>query len=288
MTEDVASGSAAVHVRFNGRSARPLTVGPVTPGDALPPVAVEATDAVGAELIEAHVARRRAELARLSLASRTARQRCDRAEAELAGVAAVDADGVPADLLGVVDAMLEKAMAASELALASAEREASFIVDRAMADGAEVVRRAGLDPAVLQSGRSSAVVTRSVTAPPTAAELWRTTRRTPSTRPPLAASGAGASERPGRQAPAPSPSHPAGQGPIAAAPFVPVVVPDERVAEQASAQVAAIAPTLLLDEPVVGPGAGDPGAAFDTFWQEVPGERRVRDRILRRSPKESA
>ena len=89
----------------------------------------------------------------------------------------VDADGVPADLLGVVDAMLEKAIGASELALASAEREASFIVDRAMADGAEMVRRAGLDPAVVPTDRSSGSIPRSVVAPPTAAELWRTTRR---------------------------------------------------------------------------------------------------------------
>ena len=75
---------------------------------------------------------------------------------------------------------------------------------------------------------------------------------------------------------------------MAAAPFVPVVVPDERGFEPTSAQVTGSAPTMLLDEPVIGPGDIDQGDAFDTFWQEVPGERRVRDRILRRSPKESA
>ena len=249
MTEDVASGSAAVHVRFNGWSGRPLTVGPVTPGDALPPVAVEATDAAGAELIEAHVARRRAELARLSLAARTARQRCDRAETDLAGVAEVDADGVPADLLGVVDAMLEKAIAASELALASAEREASFIIDRAMADGSETVRRAGLDPAVLRAERPSGASVREVVPPPSAAELWRTTR--PSVSPAKPASVP-------PQAPDPMPPAP---GPVA---------------------------TLVRDAPATVPAPEGRGEAFDTFWQEVPGERRVRDRILRRSPKESA
>jgi hypothetical protein len=262
----------------------------VTPGDALPPEVVEASDAAGAELIEAHVARRRAELARLSLAARTARQRCDRAETELAGIADVDADGVPADLLGVVDAMLEKAIAASELALASAEREASFIIDRAMADGSEVLRRAGLDPSVLLSDGSSVPAARSVVAPPTAAELWRTTRRPSPVRPALAPSGTATNERVAPQAPdrIPSQSRPAAPGPLAAAPFVPVFVPHERGAESTSVQAAAGAPTLLLDEPVATAGAGDQGEAFDTFWQEVPGERRVRDRILRRSPKESA
>lgn len=253
MTEDVASGSAAVHVRFNGRSGRPLTVAPVTAGDALPPEAVEATDAAGAALVDALIGRRRAELARLSLAARTARQRCERAETELADVTAVDADGVPADLLGVVDAMLEKATAASELALASAEREASFLVDRAMAEGAEVVRRAGLDPNVVTTDRPFRSTSRSVVAPPTAAELWRVTR--PASVP-----------SPSIGSPSPAPVRPtvapprAGEGPVA---------------------------TLVRDD-AVAPTRAEPSEAFDTFWQEVPGERRVRDRLLRRSPKESA
>jgi hypothetical protein len=253
MTEDVASGSAAVHVRFNGRSGRPLTVDLVTAGDVLPPEAVEATDAAGAAVIDAFVARRRAELARLSLAARTARQRCERAETELAALAEADADGVPADLLAVVDAMLEKATAASALALAAAEREAAFLIDRAMADGAEVVRRAGLDPTVVMTGRPSGSAPRSVVAAPTAAELWRATRRTSAPSPSVPSSPP-VPPRPMQVAPR------VGDGPVA---------------------------TLVRDD-AVAPSRTEPGEAFDTFWQEVPGERRVRDRLLRRSPKESA
>jgi hypothetical protein len=45
--------------------------------------------------------------------------------------------------------------------------------------------------------------------------------------------------------------------------------------------------TLLLDEPHLDGVAGSPDA-FDAFWQEATHERRVRDRLRRRNPKEGA
>jgi hypothetical protein len=300
VTEDVVSGSAAVHFRFNGWSGRPLSVLPVTAGDALPPEAVQATDAAGAAQIDALVARRRAELARLALAERTALQRCDRAEVALNAMADTGVDGIPADLLAVVDAMLEKAVGASELALASVEQEASFIVDSAMADGVEVVRRAGIDPAVVALVPRPVAAARSVARPPTAAELWRSTRHSVA-RSPMARTPDPSPTGPVGPQRTAAPSAPVAPGPVASVPHVPhpvsiaVAVPslppvaDAAVDLDAVTAVAAPAvATLLLDEPITGPGHDDPAEVYDMFWQEVPGERRVRDRLRRRSPKEGA
>ena len=175
MTEDVASGSAAVHVRFNGWSGRPLTVDPVTAGDALPPEAVEATDAAGAALIDAFVARRRAELARLSLAARTARQRCERAETELADVAAMSTPTACRPICSgwsMPCSRRRRRPPSSHWPRPSARPRSSSIgpwpTGPRSSAGRVSIRRSSRPIGPFRS------TSRSVVAPPTAAELWRT------------------------------------------------------------------------------------------------------------------
>jgi hypothetical protein len=281
MTEDVASGSGVVHVRFNRWSRQPFSVAPVTAGDGLVPEAVQATDAAGADAIESIIGRRRSVLARLSLAARTATQRKDQAETALAAQPAVGSDGVPTDLLGVVDVMLEKAVEASELALEAARSEASFIVASAITESVEALRRVGLDSSALPPIRRPAGTIRSVTAPPSAAELWRDVR-------PTMASPRVVSSRPdaaGGSLTVPA-SAPAGPAVEPTASLVSSFGPD-RTEPAAVRSVMAAAATLLLDAP---PARLDdaPVDAFEDFWNEVPAERRVRDRLLRRSAKEGS
>ena len=255
------------------------------------PEAVQATDAAGVATIESVVARRRSVLARLSLAARTATQRKDQAEKALAAQPEVGSDGVPTDLLGVVDVMLEKAVQASEVALDAARSEAAFIVAGAITESVEALRRVGLDPSVLPAVRRPTGTIKGVTPPPSASELWRGVRPTSA---PIRVVG---SDQRAVADPAPGPTPPSlvsaptappsnGQAPGPSASFVPSVEPirsDSSVDRSAVASAA----TLLLD----GPPArldDEPTDAFDDFWQEVPGERRVRNRFLRRSPKEGS
>ena len=251
------------------------------------PEAVPATDAEGAAAIDAVVARRRSHLARLSLAARTAQRHCEQAEADAASQSSTGAGGRgPEDLLAVVDAMLEKAVRASEVALDQARSDALLVVATAMGESAEALRREGIDPGVLSSAFRAPSGVRPVTTPPTAAELWQRAR--PSSNP-----------GPGRPAPmaatAPTNGH---------APFDPTlessltksssVMPSPTgaaVTERADA--APTSGTLLLDSPLTellltSDGPDDSAKVYDIFWQDVPGEHRVRDRLRRRSPKEDA
>ena len=127
VTEDVAFGSTAVHFRFNDRPGPPLSVTAVMNGD-LSPRPLQATDAAGAAAIDALVAQRRADLARLTLGVRTARQRCERVEAAFASEPPVASVGAPTDLLSAVDTMLRAAMAAAESDIAVACEQARAAV----------------------------------------------------------------------------------------------------------------------------------------------------------------
>ena len=53
---------------------------------------------------------------------------------------------MPENLLDVVDAMLEKAVRASEVAIDAAHGEAEFVIATALAERAELRRRAGVEP----------------------------------------------------------------------------------------------------------------------------------------------
>jgi hypothetical protein len=253
----------------------------VTAGDALVPEAVQAIDAA---TIDAFVGRRRSELARLSLAARTATQRRERADAALAAVPEVGADGIPSDLLTVVDAMLESAAHASEIGLEAAWSEAAVIVATAWREGAETLRRVGLDPAVLPVSTRPAEAVPRVVAPPSAAELWRDVRPAPVAPAPAPTSvgPAPTTGPPSGDGRAPEPSAWFGVSAAAPVPATPAVPVDETVVG-----VPAVS-TLLLDSSLPEPDQDGSAEVYDIFWQEVSGERRVRDRLLRRSPKEGA
>ena len=289
MTKDVASTTTAVHFRFNESQLPPHSVSAVTAGDVVGPEVVQATDAAGEAQIDGLVARRRAQLARLTLAARTAGQRREQAEAMLAAQPTVGVDGGPGDLLGVVDAMLEKAVRASAVALEAARGEAAFIVASATSESAEELRRVGLDASALAPVRSTPRPAVSVTLPPSAAELWHRAREQAS---------------PPAPAPATVDRTTPETGPRFQSAVLATAMPDRR---PAPARTDATTPvvTLVLDPPVRelevdlrdidldGAGFDDPeadGAAhqFDVFWREADGERRVRDRLRRRSPKEDS
>jgi hypothetical protein len=254
----------------------------VTAGDALPPEAVLATDAAGA--IDAIVGRRRAELARLSLTARTAAQRCERAEAALSAQPSTDPDVVPEDLLAVVDTMLRNAVRASEVGLGAARAEARHTVSVATAEAADSLHRIGIDPSVLPPARVPVAPEGHITPPPTAADLWRVASR-PAPAPPAAAAGSEVPPAPPSPSPAPAPAN--------GTPMAHVASPAAAPASSVEVGIDGSSPspsvtTLLLDTPIVEPGEGTSAEVYDIFWQEVPGERRVRDRLLRRSPKEGA
>lgn len=255
------------------------------------PEAVQATDAAGVDVIESVIGRRRSVLARLSLAARTATQRRDQAEKALADQPRVGSDGVPTDLLGVVDVMLEKAIQASELALEAARSEAAFIVASAITESVEALRRVGLDPSVLPPVRRPAATIQSVTPPPSASQLWRGVRPSAA---PIRVVGAGQSTGAGPIA-APASEHLVAAPPAAPSnghrpepsASLPTNVEPVRAEPAVDRAAVAAAATMLLDAP---PARVDdqPADEFGEFWQEVPVERRVRDRLLRRSPKEGS
>lgn len=242
---------------------------------------MQASDASGAAVIDAIVGRRRAELARLSLTARTTTQRCEKAEAALAAQPVADAEAVPADLLGVVDTMLANAVRASELGLDAARAEARHTVSVATAEASDSLRRLGIDPAMVLPAQPPAAPVGRITPPPSAADLWRGASRPAPAVVPLTAAAA----------PVPAQASAPGNGtPMATVAPGPVPAVDAPVAPLASV-VPAASPaivTLLLDTPIAEPGEDGSAEVYGIFWQEVPGERRVRDRLLRRSPKEGA
>jgi hypothetical protein len=188
---------------------------------------------------------------------------------------------VPEDLLAVVDTMLQRAVRASEVAIDAAHGEADFILATALAERADLLRRSGVEPrdlSVIDLDRSAGKgPRRRVSPPPAAKELWKAVGRV------------------GRPAAVtlvpPSPPEPSAD-PTYGAPsmgVVPMVGGGElrpMADREPSATEAAVA-TLLLDEPHPDGVASSPDA-FDAFWQEVTYERRVRDRLRRRNPKEGA
>ncbi len=234
---------------------------------------MQTTDAAGEARIDAIVGRRRANLTRLTLAARTAAQRCERAEADLASEQAGEVVGAPGDLLGVVDAMLDKAMQATEVALEAARGEAAFTIASARREGAEALRRAGLDPSSLDWAGSTPLVGPSVARPPSARELWRTTRA--AVVPPVAAMPVD------RPAPPRSPSASLPRDPLSG-----VAVLERRRAPELDEDVVAIAFALETMPPSV--DAVDADRQFDAFWREADGGRRRRARLRRRSPKDDS
>lgn len=280
--EEVACGSSSVHLRFNPPSERTRTVRVVTAADHLAPGPRLATDDAGAAQIDQILARRRSELARLALTTRSAVRRRDEAEAHLAEHrGGYDGDSVPTDLLAVVDSMIERAVRNCDEALASARRDADERVAEAVAESLDDLRRAGLDASHVPATRRP-WPGHHVVAPPTAGELWRQVGAVR-----LAHSPDPVPEGAGRMVEAdhgaPRPSRPSMQAPGEHGVVPASSLPSPETFEQL--QPTAVA-TLVADEPES--EEQQPGAAFDTFWQEADRDRRSRGRFLRRSAKEGS
>jgi hypothetical protein len=257
----------------------------VTSGDDIGPRFVVATDAAGVAAIDTIVARRKAIVARLTLGARMARQRLDRVEQEWASRAAGAegvGDAVPDDLLAVVDAMLDKAVRASDGALEAARAEADAVVVAAVMSvvGEEGAAATGVDPHRLPRQRPLVGTDHRVTPPPTAADLWR------------GVTGVGrgpAVSLVGAMTPPATPVNHAPVSDLHALPSSSLPAPSD-VGGDALDPVRddSAVGTLVLDAPSEEWLAADSADAFDTFWQEVRTERRVRDRLRRRGPKEDS
>lgn len=290
--EDVASGSGGVHSWFKERSGSTRTVPRVSPPEPFIPNASAATDAEGAAGIDALISRRRAELARMALAARAARTRCERVEDELrAHHAARPTDPGPHDLLDVVDAMMEKAMTTAAAAIESARREAVSVVELAREVGATELKAVGADPATVPLGSGSRPLRRDVSAPRTAAELWNEVRGPMPT--PVVPPGLGA--RVVRTGPVVSPMPPAspssllndaGASAVTIARSAPTDVAPSNLAQGQMGGQSAGPATLLLGDPELDPETD--GRVFDTFWGQMPADRRVRSRFRRRATREEA
>lgn len=117
-------------------------------------------------------ARQRAELSRLALAARSARMKADRAEqAEREALLDVTA---PADLLSVLDSMLDSAVRTADRAIQAARRDAAAFVAAEHEWATDHLRSIGLDPVVVvgPSGWTSSTVP-DVARPASAAQLWQ-------------------------------------------------------------------------------------------------------------------
>jgi hypothetical protein len=259
----------------------------VTPPDHLVPGARLAADEAGAVQIDRILARRRSELARLGLTARSALRRRDTAEARLVDHrAGYEGGAAPADLLAVVDSMIERAVRECDEALADARRGADETVARAVSESLDELRRAGLDASHVPAARRPPH--HQVVAPPSAGELWR---RVGAGR---VAGPADLSPRdPHRGGPDQEHHDPQPSGPSMWAPDHAVVsVPASSLPSPdslADLQPAAIA-TLVADEAGTDEQTDDErsAAAFETFWQDASRDRRARGRFLRRSAKEDS
>lgn len=238
-----------------------------------------ATDEVGAAQIDRILARRRSELARLGLSARSATRRCEQAEARLAE--RVEPDGEPTDLLAVVDTMIERSVRERDAALAAARRDADETIARAVVEGVEGLRRAGVDTSRLPATRRPSTG-HTLTPAPTAGDLWRRVgaAHMATAQPPLPGASPDADGFVATDAPSATEPHP-------------TVLPGSSLpAPDGLEELGAVAVATLVagaSEPVsagaVMAGSGD--AEFDSFWREASQERRVRDRFRRRGKEDA-
>jgi hypothetical protein len=264
--EDVVLRSRSVQSLFTGRSGATPTLLAVIPGELAEPQTVDATDAFGASTIDAVVASRRAELDRWVAILEVAHDRCALAELALAEGGCGDA---PDDMLAVVDAMLARAMDTANHSIELARAEAAATVSEALRDAIAQLRSIGQDPAaVLRSTAAPSGVDRDLDLPPTASDLWRECPR------------AAAVESHGQDA---RRVHPSG----AVATSVAVA---SRHAHRSGSPTVLSPPAAPVpeEEATSSSEAASVGEVYEMFWQEVPGQGRVRDRLLRRPTKEGS
>lgn len=247
-----------------------------------------AADEAGAAQIDRILARRRSELARLGLTARSALRRRDAAVSRLVDHRVSDeADSAPADLLAVVDSMIERAVRTCDEALAAAHLDADEMVAQAVADSLDDLHRAGLDashaPVAAHPRPGHRVV-----PPPSAGELWRrvgASRATGVADPGHLDPDVGRSDHELHDPRLPGPSMWAPDDAGVPVPASSLPSPDSF----AGLRPAAVA-TLVADEGGVREQTDDErsAAAFDTFWQDAGRDRRARGRLLRRSAKEDS
>jgi hypothetical protein len=237
--------------------------------------------------LERLAAIQRAELARLSLALRTAMAKAGAAEAE----AKKDVVGGPEPLLEVVDATIRTAADDGAQKVDAATKEAGLVLAVANRLARELLRSAGIDPADVPTVEPRTDGLRpGLRRPASGEQLWRQVRSLddtgplPIVRPQRPAAGHASVEDPG---PAPGPN----EDPTPSSPAPP---PPPAATREGSASPAAPAHEVRIAAPVAstvstaprlasseapGPGVDDAGQAYARFWSKVPEQRPVVDRL---------